>query len=236
MSVRRLLGVALVLSVMTSGAVSQEFCPPPPARPLAEGAKPAEAKPFVPPEVFNVQQVEGDATLPELVFVGDSLTGGLAAPKLEDRVFARAATLLGGRSVRSLALSGRTSTFIADKFRGVTDVPPDAVLVVWVGRNNVYPAEQVVEDVRSIVSHAGAQRFLVLSVPPTNNPWEAPGEKNRLAVEALNDTLAATFPDNFVSVGTGTTCADRADTVHFAPSGQAKIAAEVAAAVAARGW
>ena len=72
------------------------------------------------------------------------------------------------------------------------------IWIMWPGRNNPNTS-QVLRDVASMVGFlTGTKRFLVLSVLP--NSGEPLGSPGRTSLNALNATLAATYPDNFVDV------------------------------------
>jgi hypothetical protein len=191
------------------------------------------------PTEFLVQEIPGESSVPvpRLVFVGDSLVGGLAASDPKERVPFKVAQMLPPHpGVTAFSLSGRSSSYISDKFRSVPNIPADAILVVWVGRNNVAQGEIVLRDIKAMIKHAKVRRFLVLSIPPANDLEEHPGSSRRDAVDSLNSKLAEAFGEKFVRVGTGTKCSDRADNVHFTAAGQAKIAAEVAGSLSRFGW
>jgi lysophospholipase L1-like esterase len=228
----RFLYVMLAFVFLATGALSQEFClfvPPPPS-------KVQQPAPDLPTD-FRVQQREGNAAKPALLFVGDSLVGGIAAAKVEDRMpFKVAESLRSNHGVIALSLSGRTSGFIAERFRAY-NTPKNPILIVWVGRNGgASDPERVVSDIGLIVEHAKTQKFLVLSVPSNNYEAERPGSEGRAAIDALNDYLSKVYGEQFVRVANDTNCNDRDDFVHFTASGQAKIASTVAAAIRARSW
>ncbi|WP_139015127.1 SGNH/GDSL hydrolase family protein [Pseudorhizobium pelagicum] len=210
---------------------AQEYCPPLKVKPPRSGS--AQSL----PTDFLVQDSPGDPSLPQLVFAGDSLVGGLAASDKEDRVaFKVAQSLPGTPSVTALSLSGRDSTYISKIFQRKTKLLQDVILIIWVGRNNFTASEQVLFDIKAMIEHAKTSRFLVLSVPPSNDPEEYVGSERRRAIDSLNHRLSEEFGDYFIRVGTRTDCADRADNVHFTAGGQAKIAAEVADALKRFGW
>lgn len=236
--------IGCALLPMAIGVAAEEYCDPwqPPAPPAvaiaAEAAVPAPppavavapAAPRLPPTAFTPTGADGIG--PSLIFLGDSLTEGAGATAPE---FAYPALVAGARAFTVYASAGQTSTVLSSIFKGV-DLPEDAVVIIWMGRNNFRDTAVVLHDIANTVEQIGDRHYLVLGMISGRYYSEQPGREGFAAMSILNGALAAAYPHNFVPLGDDLLCSDRVDAIHLGDDGQRKIADTVGAAIAARGW
>ncbi len=71
-------------------------------------------------------------------------------------------------------------------------------VIFWIGRNNYSDPTKVKADLAAMVSVLGHNRFMVLSV--LNSSTEVIGSASHNTIIALNNDLAAVYPNNFVDV------------------------------------
>lgn len=123
-----------------------------------------------------------------------------------------------------------------------------ALLLLWIGRNNVgtvgWEAEVKTRIAACARQHKPAsKRFVVIGV--TNSTSEPSGSANHTAIVALNAELAALYPDNFLDIrpfynaGEATdipAAANTSDGVHYNSTGKAVIAAAVTGFIQGKGW
>lgn len=138
---------------------------------------------------------------------------------------------------------GRAALFRPDPLR----MRPDAVVILWCGRNNPGPA--VIDDVdavlRCLAPRGGARSALVLGVHAA--AFEPAGSTGAAVVGVLNERLARVHGNAFVDVQSALLAAApredevadvslRADDVHLGPAGDAVVAAAIRARLIENGW
>ena len=236
----RIFGASFLALTLTTAVAAEQYCepwqPPAPPAPVAAAPDPSPAAPATKPAprwvptAFKPRAFEGIG--PPLIFLGDSLTESItaSAPELQ-----YPALTAGPRAFTVYAAGGQSSTVLASLFKQV-ELPADAVVVIWIGRNNFRDSAAVLADVAETVRQIGDRRFLVLSIIQGRYYSELPGKEGAQAVIELNTLLGQAYPDNFVTVGDDLLCSDRVDAIHLTDAGQLKIARAVQAALVARGW
>ena len=213
-------------ALMIGAAGAQERCDPWQAPPVV--AKPAPTSPVAPPPPPQFYGISGGSTGPEIVLLGDSLTTnhfGLSVAKA-----------FGDREYRVYAIGGKNAQVLSSLFEKET-IPPDAVAVIWLGRNN-NPADPatLLAGIKAAVAHVPSGKYLVLSVLSGRNPDEQPGGTRRALIDALNDAIRTVYGDRFIEVRPLLTCSDFEDDIHLLHVGHEKVARAVSDAMLARGW
>ncbi|MBN8998808.1 MAG: SGNH/GDSL hydrolase family protein [Rhizobiales bacterium] len=227
------IGVICAIIACPATAFALDNCPRLPDPPKKAASQPDKPRP--PPE-FLVRTGGDSDQGGRLVFLGDSLTAGSTASSPEFRLAPQVSDLYGGRRYESYANGGLTSTQIRN-LASRESFPPDAVVIIWAGRNNAGKPDVVAADVQAIVDQIAPRRYLVLSVlHPLFDAGYTPGDPEYEGYARVNRKLAETFPHNFVVVGADFECGDRADNTHPDDSGYTKVAAAVHAALQERGW
>ena len=75
-------------------------------------------------------------------------------------------------------------------------------VVIWAGRNNFYSESQVLADVAAMVAALpNPKRYVVLAIP--NAEYEPSGSGDYAAIVALNNALAAAYPNNYIDIRAG---------------------------------
>jgi hypothetical protein len=157
--------------------------------------------------------------------------------------------------MRNMGAGGETSTQIRARMLA-EPIHFGRTAVIWAGRNNYGARATVLSDIAAMVAALGHGRFLVLSVPNGDYASEYAGQTGYGQIIDLNDTLAATWPDNYLDIrrilvdaydpGQPQDVIDhgrdivpaskRADAIHLNATGNAVVKTAVHAALAARGW
>lgn len=128
--------------------------------------------------------------------------------------------------------------------------------VIWAGRNdiNVNDTHETIANIEKMAARATSGRFIVLSV--LNGANEGRGTAKYATMKAINDQLAARYPQNYLDVrallvnhydsASATDRLDhaedvppqslRTDTQHLKPDGYAIVAHAVAQKVTREGW
>jgi hypothetical protein len=226
--VRGIITWLFALTLLGGGlAKAEEFCDPwVPPPPKVQPSKPPSAPAAPRPEEFWV--IRGGTTGPEIVLLGDSLT----TPNFGQTV----STLLGDRQYAIYALGGRAAETLSDLFDD-HDLPPDAVGIIWIGRNN-NPADVdvVLHSIERAAARFASGKYLVLNVLSGRNADEQPGGGKRVKMDALNEAIATAYGDRVIAVRPLVACSDFEDHIHLLKPAQDKVAQAVSEAVRARGW
>jgi lysophospholipase L1-like esterase len=189
------------------------------------------------------------STFFNVAFWGDSMTagsGGTPAPTLFN-TSTNLTTYNGG-------VGGETSTQIRTRMVADTARLGNTV-VIWAGRNNFLSPDTVKADIAAMVAAlTSPKRFLVLGITNGESGAEYQGGANYNAIVTLNADLAALYPDNFLDIravlvaqynpGIAQDVLDfgrdivpsslRSDQWHLNTAGNAIVAAQVEAWIAAR--
>lgn len=178
---------------------------------------------------------------------GDSLTDGATFVNYPTQLYA-----LVGQPVYNGGVSGETSEQIRDRFLAET-ATKNGVNLIWVGHNDIAQSAKILPAIQAMVAGLTHTRFLILSVITDQN--QRSGTAGYNVVAAVNASIAAAFPSNYVDVraalvaaydpGDPTDVTDHAgdtvpqslrktaDILHLNTAGYAVVAATVAAWLAA---
>ena len=79
-----------------------------------------------------------------------------------------------------------------------------AINIIWAGRNGVLtlPANDIKNDIQSMVNHVGDSRYIVMSVINKTDGTENVASANYNLITTLNTLLQSTFPSNYLDVMT----------------------------------
>jgi hypothetical protein len=198
-------------------------------------------------------QIRVNAASREIAIWGDSLANRLAQDLRNST----------GREVYNGAVEAEVSTATTSRFLS-DSLHRGSVTIFWLGTaNRLYTAyqnhvaEQVVSDVSAAVAcmrASGNERFLVLST--LNDAQEVRGSGGHARTIAVNESIAAAFPENYldvrgflISLYDSTSEVDRAnvavdvlpesiraDLIHLRQSANAAVASMLRQAIEARGW
>lgn len=114
------------------------------------------------------------------------------------------------RNVYSYGYGGKGSTYIRDRF--LEQVNKDRLQVIWVGRNNSSKPDNVVDDIREMVSELGNTDFIIMSPPNghygnfgegitgEDGGGEMKGGTAYKYYKELDERLAAEYPSNFLNI------------------------------------
>lgn len=173
---------------------------------------------------------------------GDSLTESTSGITSPDAT--RYPTVLGTlftpqRTVYNGGVGGETAAEIA--VRQLAYMPVNNVInVIEAGRNGVLtltPAA-IVATIQTMVDHVSDNRYLVWTVPFKTDGTEDPADANGILVQALNDLIMSTWPDNCIDIATllGRDDSLRVDGLHPTVAGYALIANAIYTRILAEGW
>lgn len=115
---------------------------------------------------------------------------------------------ISGANVSVNGFGGKTSTYIRDKF--LSDADKKATQVIWVGRNNYYEPDVVIDDIRDMVSALTHNNFIVMCPPNgyygefgTNGEdgtGEMKGGSTHSKFLELEKRLSEEYPSNFLNI------------------------------------
>ncbi|MEK6744295.1 MAG: SGNH/GDSL hydrolase family protein [Nitrospirota bacterium] len=131
---------------------------------------------------------------------GDSLTNGAGGNGTTYP--AVLSSLFGYRNVHNNNNAGGTSVDIRARFEADIAVHAGDFTIIWAGRNNYTDPTQVKADIAAMVAALPSpRRFLVMSVLNGNYAGsEYLGFANYNLIIALNNDLAALYPDNYLDI------------------------------------
>jgi lysophospholipase L1-like esterase len=179
--------------------------------------------------------------------VGDSLTagtGGTGPGTKWQALLAQAR--LPWSPVANTGIGGQTSTQIRNRM--VADLyHKDWTTVMWVGRNNITNAKIVMDDIAAMVATLTHNRFVVMSVLNNNDGSENPGSLAYNQIIALNQMIAAKYPNNYLDIRSLLVAASGGsndhvnptwayDTIHLNNTGYAYVASQLDAFLRAKQW
>lgn len=131
---------------------------------------------------------------------GDSLTagtGGTGPGTKWQAILAQARLPWSG--VHNGGVGGQTTTQIRNRM--VADVyRKDWTTVFWYGRNNITNPTIVMDDLAASIATLTHNRFVVMSVLNNNDNSENPGSQAYNQIIALNNMMAAKYPDNYLDI------------------------------------
>lgn len=180
---------------------------------------------------------------------GDSILSSLSGPW-------SSTYFPSGRLVRSMSIGGQTSTQIATRMLADPS-GKDRINVIWVGANNIGDPTTILSDIADMVATLGSnEKFIVASPLIGENPTYYDGTAGRIAADDMYDTLASTYPNNYLDVltdlineydsGTPQDVIDyghrivpstlRADNIHLNGTGEGFALAAFTNFITAKGW
>lgn len=199
-----------------------------------------------------VARAQGRVTdLLDIATWGDSLTAGTGGTSYPAQLWP---LLEVDRAIYNGGVGGETSTQIADRAVAAASRAAD-VTVIWIGHVNFGAPATVRADAQRIIDAlTGTKRFLVLSV--LNGTGHPLGSADYDTIIALNQSLAALYPDNYFDLraylvsqyipGNPADEADhandvpptslRSDAIHLNTAGYLKVSQQVRDFVQAKGW
>ncbi|MEJ7930930.1 hypothetical protein WG922_13195 [Ramlibacter sp. AN1015] len=123
---------------------------------------------------------------------GDSLTPQVAAGLR---------LLYADREIYNGGVNGETSGEIGGRHLA-DETHRDWINVFWYGHNNQTEADQIRADIAASVAHLepGNDRFVVMSVVNQATSREVRGGTDYRGILALNESLAATYPQNYLDI------------------------------------
>lgn len=123
------------------------------------------------------------------------------------------------------------------------DPEPFDILLLCVGRNGATSdPERYLGLVDAILAHAKtrARHIVLLNIPTSAKPEEAPGTPGHARIAAINRALAARYPDLILDIDSIYAAAPaarvRADPIHYNPAGARLWADAVTAFIRRKGW
>jgi lysophospholipase L1-like esterase len=201
--------------------------------------------------LYNLEIALGRETFVNFIATwGDSLTAGTGGTAWPTQI---KGLLEVNRGVYNGGVGGETSTQIAARM--VADNRrSDNVVVIWSGVNNYGNPDVVRADISAMVDHIQSpKKFLILSI--LNKSAETIGTQPHDDKIALNNSLAALYPNNYFDIrtylvgqGNGgaqdnadaandiTPTSLRFDDLHLNTAGYLKVAQQVQAFIAGKGW
>ena len=115
---------------------------------------------------------------------------------------------ISGTNVSVHGFGGKTSTYIRDKF--LSDADKKASQVIWVGRNDYYEADVIIDDIRDMVSALEHNDFIIMCPPNghygtfgangSDGTGEMKGGSAYTNFQELEKRLSEEYPSNFLNI------------------------------------
>lgn len=119
---------------------------------------------------------------------GDSLTSGMSLA---------INPYLNSRSVEEFSYGGKTSAFIRDIF--LSNADKSKAQIFWIGSNNSWATDYIIDDLRTMINHLGHDRFLIMMIHNGGYEDLLLGGQDYHRFPDLEDRLKFIYPNNFLN-------------------------------------
>lgn len=159
---------------------------------------------------------------------GDSLAE-LVAPELGRML---------GRTVFNGGVGGEEGRQIGKRMKD-DQVHKGWATIIWDRSGTGEPTDHYLTPIAEMadLARASNDHFIIISDIPKMDSTEAPGTRNRSAIDAKNDAMRAKYPGHFIDI---TSLVDerrlRIDGLHFTPEGTKIVARAIADFIQTKGW
>jgi len=183
---------------------------------------------------------------------GDSLTAGTGSSLFHD--FPTLISGIDSRMVFNEGKGGETSSEIKKRFLAYHNREIFGNSIFWVGRNNFYENNVVIDDIDQMVSSLPKNgHYLILGIVNSDVPEERKNTSNLNSIKAINMLLSEKFKDKFIPIReiliSSASPSDkidvendviphtlRSDKIHLNDDGYAIVAYAIEISLRAHGW